>query len=88
MEAMRQIVEGSLLNQVITLPKSLQNVLVEVIVKPVVDEAKPDKLNRSMLRSQLQGSHTESLSGILPTSIGMTIEDLREERRMKYERVD
>ena len=88
MEAMRQIVEGSLLNQVIALPKSLQNILVEVTVKPVINEAKPEKLTRNKLRSQLQGSHTESLSGILPVSIDITLEELRGERRMKYERVD
>ena len=88
MEAMRQIVEGSLLNQVIALPKSLQNILVEVTVKPVIEEAKPEKLTRNMLRAQLQGSHTESLSGILPADMDMTLEELRKERRTKYERAD
>ena len=45
-------------------------------------------LTRGQLRDQLSGSNTEYLSGILRSSGHMTIEEIRAERRTKYERVD
>ena len=87
MEAIRQIIDGKILNQVIALPKPMQEILVEIVVKPVEKKARP-RLTRSELRKRLRGSHTESLSGALKTNASMTLKELRAERRLKYERVD
>ncbi|MCL2321569.1 MAG: hypothetical protein FWC47_05605 [Oscillospiraceae bacterium] len=84
METVSQIVDGRLLSQVISLPKTLQNILVEVTVRPATQNPKQPILTRSTLRKQLQGSHTESLSGVL-ASVSLSLDELRMERRMKYD---
>ena len=80
MEIVSQIVDGRLLSQVISLPKTLQNILVEVTVKPAAQNTKQPVLTRNTLRTQLQGSHTESLSGAL-SSVSLSLDELRMERR-------
>ena len=87
MEAIRKIVDGKILNQVIALPEAMQNTLVEIIVTPVENRTHTT-LTRSELRAKLRGSHTESLSGTLPSNAEITVAELRRERRMKYERAD
>jgi hypothetical protein len=87
MEALHQIIDGKILNQVIDLPKPMQDIFVEVIIKPAQKQVKP-KIARGELRARLRGSHTESLSGAIQTTGDMTLEKLRAERRVKYERAD
>ena len=87
METIHQVIEGKILSQVISLPKSFQNILVEIIVKPSVENNKVT-LTRENLYAQLRGSHTESLSGILKTQPDITLDEIRKERRVKYERID
>ena len=87
MEAIHQIIDGKILNQVIALPKPMQEILVEIVVKPAGKRAM-SVLTRSELRKRLRGSHTESLSGALQANTNMTLKELRAERRLKYERVD
>ena len=87
MEVIHQIIDGKILNQVIALPKPMQDIFVEIIIKPV-DTQTTLTLTRSELRKRLSGSHTESLSGALQTTANLTLKELRAERRLKYERVD
>ena len=87
MEVIHQIIDGKILNQVVALPKPMQEILVEIIVKPA-DKKERLLLTRSELHKQLRGSHTESLSGALQANANMTLNELRAERRLKYERVD
>ena len=87
METIRQVVDGKILSQVITLPVPMRDSLVEIIVTPFDGQEKP-ALTRSGLRARLQGSHTESLSGALPSQADTTLEEFRAERRLKYERAD
>ena len=87
MEAIRKIVEGKILNQVVALPVTMHNKLVEVIILPVEHSAN-STLKRSELRAMLSGSHTESLSGALPSDAELTVAEVRRERRAKYERAD
>ena len=87
MEAIHQIIDGKVLNQVIALPKPMQEILVEIIITPA-DKKKKPVLTKSELRKRLRGSHTESLTGALMTSNNITLEELRTERRLKYGRVD
>jgi len=79
-----QIVDGRILSQVMTLPVNLQNILVEVTVKPAAQNVKQPSLTRSALKKQLKGSHTESMLGILP-AVNISLVELRAERRLKYE---
>ena len=87
METVHQIIEGKLLNKVVDLPKSLQNILVEITIAPAVEKSTPI-LTRNELRAQLHGSHTESLSGVLQTQVEINLKELREERLAKYECFD
>ena len=87
MDAIHQIIDGRILNQVITLPKPMQDMFVEIIIRPAKKQAKPT-LTRNELRKRLSGSHTELLSGAIQTNMKMTLRELRAERRLKYERVD
>jgi len=87
MEAIRQIIDGKILNQVIALPEPMRNIFVEIIIKPANKQVKP-LLTRNELRKRLHGSHTESLSGVLQASTNLRLKEFRAERRLKYERVD
>jgi len=92
MESIHQIIEGKVLSQVINLPKSFQNILVEITVKPSAEKTK-QTITREDLRAQFRGSHTESLSEVLKQHIDadsdVNLEELREERRTKkYECAD
>ena len=87
MEAVHQIVEGKVLSRVIDLPKSLHEMLVEITITPIKEKGKP-LLSRSKLREQLRGSHTESISGVIKPQMKIDLEELRKERRTKYERTD
>ena len=87
MESIQQIVDGKTLSQIIPLPESLRSILVKITVTPAAEKSKP-ALTRTELRNQLRGSHTESLSGVLQSQPDMTLEELRAERRTKYERLD
>jgi len=84
METVCQIVDGRILSQIISLPKNLQNILVEVTVRPASENTKQPIITRNTLRKQLKGSHTASLSSVLP-SINLSLNELRLERRMKYD---
>jgi F0F1-type ATP synthase delta subunit len=64
MQVISQIVEGHVLNQVISLPKALQETKVKITVEPIF-ENKPKKTTREMLRKSLKGSNTEALTGVL-----------------------
>jgi TctA family transporter len=87
MEAIRKIVDGSLLDNIISLPQHFQNKKVEIIVLPVEEPVKSLKITAAELDSILVGSITESLMGILPNE-GKTLADYREERLQKYEYTD
>ena len=87
MEVVHQFIDGKILSQVITLPKPMQEMLVEIVVKPA-KKNEASSLSRSELSKLLRGSHTESLTGALVASDNMTLKELRAERRLKYERID
>jgi len=87
MEAIRKVVDGSLLDNIISLPQHFQNKKVEIIVLPVEEPMKSLKITAVEMDSILAGSITESLMGILPND-GKTLADYREERLQKYEYTD
>ena len=87
MEAVKQIVDSSLLNGVISLPRNFQNKKVEVIIFLNEENTAMPKLTMNEIDEMLKGSVTESLIGSVPKS-NMTLEDYRAERLKKYELVD
>ena len=87
MEAVRHIIDSSLLNGVIPLPKGFQNRNVEVIILLKEEKTELPSLKKGDIDKLLKGSVTELLIGALLHS-GMSIEDYRSERLMKYERAD
>ena len=84
MEAIQQVVNGRVLNRVINLPKAMQDIYVEVTVKPAKKQSKP-KITKNELRAMLKGSHTEALTGIIQPNKDTSLEDYQAERRAKYE---
>ena len=84
MEAVRQIIDSTLLNGVISLPKGFENKKVEVIVLLKEEKTVPPSLTLSDIDEMMKGSITESLIGIIPQS-GKTLDDYRAERLAKYE---
>ena len=87
MEAVRRIIDSSLLSGVISLPKGFQNRKVELIVFLTEEKAALPPIARADIHEMLKGSITESLIGILPDS-DVSIEKYRAERLEKYERID
>ena len=84
MEAVRQVIDSSLLSGIIQLPQRFHNKKVEVIVS--LDEEKADlpALTINEIDAMMKGSITETLTGIIPQS-GKTLNDYRAERLAKYE---
>ena len=87
MDAIHQIIDGKVLNQVIALPKPMQDIVLEITIKPADKQAKP-ALTRNALQKRLHGSHTESLSHALQINANLRLKELRAERRLKYECFD
>jgi hypothetical protein len=93
MNAVRQIVDSSALENIVKLPNSFKkNKKVEVIVFPVAEAQSQEKpktrLTRKQLRESMEGSITEELSGILSSASSMTLDDIRAERLAKHDRID
>ena len=87
MEAVRQIVDSTLLKDIVTLPKGFQNKKVEVIVLLQEEKAIKPILTGIDINSLLKGSLTESLIGAIPQS-NLTLDDYRAERLVKYDRTN
>ena len=87
MEAVRQIIDSSLLNDAISLPKCFKNKKVEVFVFLTEERIELPPLTESDIDKMIEGSVTESLIGVLPHS-GMSLEDYQSERLKKYELAD
>ncbi|MCD8078400.1 MAG: hypothetical protein LUE63_08535 [Lachnospiraceae bacterium] len=85
MEMVRQYIDASKLMSVISLPKALQNSLLEIIVFPA------ENMNQEKAETKDKGTRVsdivDSLTGIIPDN-GMTLEDYRAERLSKYETAD
>ncbi|MDR3248817.1 MAG: hypothetical protein LBT39_08520 [Treponema sp.] len=65
----------------IKLPKSFYKKNVEIVITPLEEERKTEKVTREELKKMIPGSITESLTGII--SNDMTLEEIRNERLKK-----
>ncbi len=80
MEAIRRYIDASSLMSIMALPETFKNRKLEVLVFPTDEqESKKEKIDIE--------SVVQSLIGVIP-DVDMTLEELREERRHKYETVD
>lgn len=77
MEAIRKYIDANSLMSIMTLPESFTNRKLEVLVFPAEEqESKTEKIDIE--------SVVQSLIGAIP-DVDMSLEELREERRHKYE---
>ncbi|MCL1804108.1 MAG: hypothetical protein FWG30_10860 [Eubacteriaceae bacterium] len=83
MEAIRKIIDSSLLIDIVALPESFRSKKVEIIILPVDERPTQQAFTMNDLNEMLEGSITESLIGILPNS-GKSIENYRSERLSKF----
>ena len=84
MEFVREIVDSSVLEQVIPLPRSFQDRKVEVLVFPVQEQEKKPGAGRERISELMEGSITQSLIGAVPHS-DITPEQIRSLRLRKYD---
>ena len=78
MEAIRKYIDASSLMAVMALPETFKNRKLEVLVFPM-EEQESEKTDIE--------SVVQSLIGAIPAT-DMSLEEMREERRLKYETVD
>ena len=84
MEAVRQVIDSTLLSGIVPLPKRFENKKVEIVVSLNEEEKALPSLSISDIDSMLKGSITESLTGAIPQT-EKTLDDYRAERLSKYE---
>ena len=84
MEAVKQIVDSTLLAGIIPLPKRFLNRKVELTVTLNEEKSALPSLTINDIDAMMKGSITESLTGSIPQS-GKTLEDYRAERLARYE---
>lgn len=78
MEAIRKYIDASSLMTVMALPETFKNRKLEVLVFPMEEQESEKTDNESVV---------QSLIGAIPAT-DMSLEEMREERRLKYETVD
>ncbi|MDR1703651.1 MAG: hypothetical protein LBS19_03060 [Clostridiales bacterium] len=84
MEAVRQVIDSSLLDGIISLPRDFQNTQVEIFVFKAKEEPSLPQFTISEIDAMLKGSLTESIVGVIPDD-GTALEEYRTERLGKYE---
>ena len=84
MEFVREIVDSSVLNQVLNLPRSFLNRKVEILVIPVQEKDKKVSVSRERINELMEGSITQSLIGAVPHP-DITPEEIRSMRLRKYD---
>ena len=88
MYAIRQVVDGNALAQIVKLPKHMQSGQVEIIIMPAEQNRRQHPITRSQLEALLSGSNTEALTGSLPAEFDAEVEQIRLERRARHESFD
>ena len=85
MAAVRQIINSSMLNHVVPLPEHMQNIQVEIVITAIQQNHTKRLMTQEQLLAQLNGSHTQALSGVISADNDFSLDELRAERRRKYE---
>ena len=84
MEFVREIIDSSALDQVLTLPRSFLNRKVEILVFPIREKEEKISIGKDKISELKEGSITQSLIGVVPHS-DITHEEIRSMRLEKYE---
>ena len=84
MEYVREIVDSSVLDNVLTLPRSFHDRKVEILVFPVPDNEKKVNINQKKISELMEGSITQSLIGAVPHP-DISLEEIRSLRLQKYD---
>lgn len=87
MEAVRQVIDSTLLSGIVPLPKRFENKRVEIVISLNEEKKALPSLTMRDVDAMLKGSITESLTGSIPQT-GKTLDDYRAERLSKYERAN
>ena len=80
MEVLREVINSEKLKPLFAVPKSMENMEVEVIVLPLADRSKQKRVIDVELA-------LDSITGILKEE-GMSLKDYRDERLGKYANID
>lgn len=81
MEVVRKFVDAKKLMSVISLPETMRNRRLEVIILPAEDQGSIENVDDNV------EDIIDSLTGIIPDT-GLTLEAARDERLRKYENID
>ena len=84
MEFLREIIDSSVLDQVLTLPRSFHDRKVEILVFPVEEKEKKISIDRKKINELMEGSITQSLIGAVPHP-DITPDEIRSQRLRKYD---
>ena len=88
MEVIRHIIDGNVLEKIMTIPRSFRNRKVEVIFLPVEETTEMPFVTREMIHRSVEGSVVQSLLGSIPGAEDVTLDDIRKERLHKYDYPD
>ena len=84
MEFIREIIDSSVLEQVLRLPRSFHDRKVEILIFPVQEQEKKPSVAREKINELMEGSITQSLIGAVPHP-DITFEEIRSLRLRKYD---
>jgi len=84
MEYVREIVDSSVLDNILALPRSFHDRKVEILVFPVSDNEKKVSINPKKINELMEGSITKSLIGAVPHP-DISLEEIRSLRLQKYD---
>jgi hypothetical protein len=84
MEFLREIIDSSKLDHILTLPKSLHDRKVEILIFPAQEQKKLTGIDSGKINELMEGSITQSLIGAVPHP-DITLDEIRSLRLRKYD---
>ena len=84
MDFIREVIDSSVLEHVLTLPRSFQDRKVEILVFPVHEQEKKTSIDQRKINDLMEGSVTQSLIGAIPHP-DITLDEIRSLRLQKYD---
>ena len=84
MEFLREIIDSNVLNKILTLPRSLHDRKVEILIFPVKEKGEKISIDSRKIGQLMEGSITQSLIGAVPHP-DITPDEIRSLRLRKYD---
>ena len=86
MEFIREIIDSSLLDSILSLPRSFHNRKVEIFIFPVQDQEEKPSISKAKINELMEGSITQSLIGAVQhPNPDIALEEIRSLRLQKYD---